>query len=206
AFACLSAARGELRRVILIGPSHHVRFDGVAVSRALAFETPLGPVPVDLDRVEKLLGSGRAIALEVAHVSEHALEVELPFLIETLGSFSIVPLVTGRAPAGEVADVLELAGAGEPDTLVVVSSDLSHYHSDDVAKAMDRETARSIEHLRPLTTDRACGHVAINGLIELARRRALSLRAIDVRTSADTVGDPTRVVGYGAFAAFPRED
>jgi AmmeMemoRadiSam system protein B len=201
AFARLGSLRGVIRRVVLIGPSHHVAFRGLAVPSADAFETPLGEVPVDRAAVDRLLSLRQVVERDDAHAREHSLEVQLPFLQEALGTFALVPLAAGDASAEEVAEVLERL-VDEPATLVVVSSDLSHYHDYETARRMDARTSRAIESLdpEPLDGESACGCVGMRGLLVLARRRGLSARTLDLRSSGDTAGSRGQVVGYGAYA------
>jgi hypothetical protein len=200
AYARLAALRGRVRRVVLIGPSHHVAFRGLAVPSAAAFATPLGDVPVDRAALRRLLALPQVVERDDAHAREHSLEVQLPFLQEVLGSFDLVPLAAGEASAEEVAEVLELL-ADEPGTLVVVSTDLSHYHDYATARRLDAATSRAIEELRPdaLGWESACGRVGLGGLLLLARRRGLEARTLDLRSSGDTAGGRDRVVGYGAY-------
>jgi len=200
AFARLAPLRGQIRRVVLIGPSHQVAFHGLAVPSADAFATPLGEVPVDRAAVQRLLALRQVVERDDAHAHEHSLEVQLPFLQEVLGEFALVPLAAGDASAEEVAEVLELL-FDEPGTLVVVSTDLSHYHDYATARRMDAATSRAIEALRPeaLDWESACGRVGVRGLLVLARRRGLSLRTLDLRNSGDTAGPRDQVVGYGAY-------
>lgn len=200
AYARLLALRGQIRRVVLIGPSHHVALRGLAVPSAAAFATPLGDVPVDRAAVERLLELPQVTQRDDAHAREHSLEVQLPFLQEVLGPFSLVPLVAGDASAEEVAEALELL-FDEPGTLVVVSSDLSHYHDYATARRLDAATSRAIEALEPheLDWESACGRVGVGGLLVLARRRGLTARTLDLRSSGDTAGPRDRVVGYGAY-------
>jgi AmmeMemoRadiSam system protein B len=201
AFVRLAPAHARLSRVILIGPSHYEDFDGLAATRAEAFATPLGRVPVDTAALNHALALPQVDVFEGAHGPEHCLEVELPFLQTVLDEFSIVPLVVGRADPGEVAEVLELLWGGA-ETCVVVSSDLSHYLDQAAAQRRDRATADAIEALRSegLDPTSACGHRAIAGLLELARVRRMRADTLDLRTSGDTAGARDRVVGYGAFA------
>ncbi|HVR29364.1 MAG TPA: AmmeMemoRadiSam system protein B [Thermoanaerobaculia bacterium] len=200
AFRCAAARRAAIRRVVLVGPSHFVRFAGVASSGALAFETPLGTVEVDTIAQDALSALPFVTALPEAHAREHCLEVELPFLQEILGPFRIVPLVVGDATTEEVGRALELAWGGD-ETLVVVSSDLSHYHDYDTARTIDAATARAIEELRfaDIEPEHACGSLAIRGLLWVARRKGLRAATLDLRSSGDTAGPRHEVVGYGAW-------
>lgn len=200
ALSLLGPARGALRRVVLIGPAHYVPLRGLAVSAADAFETPLGLLEVDDEARSGALAAPQVQLDDAPHEPEHSLEVELPILQRLLGRFSILPLVTGRASPGEVADVLDAVWGG-PDTAVVCSSDLSHYHDHDTATSLDRRTAaaivdRDVDAVGPRD---ACGSVAVRGLLEAARRRDLAVRLLDLRTSHDAGGPRDRVVGYGAF-------
>ena len=188
-----------IRRVVLLGPSHHVPFDGIAVSRAEAYATPLGTVPLDGPAIERILDLPHVLLLEQAHGPEHSLEVHLPFLQVALGDFSLVPLVIGRAGPDAIADVLELFWTDDA-SLIVVSSDLSHYLSYEDARTVDAATASAImDRNDALTGEQACGCNGINGLMRLARRHGLKVRELDRRTSGDTAGPRDHVVGYGAW-------
>lgn len=200
AYARLKKARGLITRVVLMGPSHRVAFRGLAVSRADTFVTPLGDIPVDRKAVQTILQLPFVEYIEQAHTYEHSLEVHLPFLQEVLGDFALVPIVAGEATPEQVGEVLEvLWGGGE--TLIVISSDLSHYHDYATAQQMDKSTSQLIEHLQyeQLAYDSACGKVPVSGLLNLARKKSLSISTIDLRNSGDTAGDKSRVVGYGAY-------
>jgi len=181
-------------RVVLLGPSHFVSLRGVALPDARAMMTPLGVLPVE----ELPLPQDGA-----AHEREHSLEVELPFLQVTLRTFSLVPLVVGDADPDEVADRLEPLWGG-PETLVVISSDLSHYRPYEDAVRVDAATAKEILALGRLTHDEACGADPVNGLLRVAKRRGLRAELLDLRNSGDTAGDKSRVVGYGAFAFYEK--
>jgi AmmeMemoRadiSam system protein B len=200
-FIRLGPAHERVRRVILIGPSHYADFEGLAATRARAFATPLGEVRVEEEALDELDGMPQVRVFEEAHGPEHALEVELPFLQAVLDEFSIVPLLVGRADAGEVGEVLDRLWGG-PETCVVVSSDLSHYLDQTAARQKDRATAEAIMGLdtRALDATSACGYRAIAGLLEVVRARGLRGETIALRTSADAGGTRDRVVGYGAFA------
>ncbi len=200
AYACLAAVRSSIRRVVLLGPSHRVPLRGIAVSDCAAFRTPLGDVPVDRAAVESLLDLPQVVRLEAAHAQEHSLEVHLPFLQLTLEHFELVPLVAGEASPDEVAEVLERLWGG-PETLIVISSDLSHYHGYEPARRMDRATSQAIEALAPerIGYEDACGRVPISGLLRSARRHDLDATTVDLRNSGDTAGPRDRVVGYGAY-------
>jgi MEMO1 family protein len=201
AFAQLRPAADEIKRVLLVGPSHFVAFQGLAASSARAFATPLGEASVDTASVREILHLHQVQVFDAAHRNEHSLEVQLPFLQVVLKEFSIVPLVVSDATAEEVAEVLQVLWGG-PETAVVISSDLSHYLSPACARQVDRETASAIEAMEGdrLRREHACGRLPICGLLDAARQRGLSCRALDLRNSADTGGPRQQVVGYGAFA------
>ena len=198
AYARLSRYRDIYTRVVLLGPCHRVPVAGMALSAAEAFRTPLGDVPVDRDALALLEGKGVKV-FESSHQYEHSLEVHLPFLQTVLGEFSIVPLVVGEATPQAVARLLETLWAG-PETLIVVSTDLSHYLDYDTARAQDRETCRRIEHLDTrIDHDDACGATPLRGLLLAAKRRGMRVKTLDLCNSGDTGGDRDFVVGYGAW-------
>jgi len=200
AFRCFAGDAPQIRRIILMGPAHRLPVRGVALAGQEAFETPLGKVPVDSEMVGQISDMPQVSVNPAAHAPEHCLEVELPFLQQVLGEFSILPLLVSSATAEEIAEVLERLWGG-PETRIVISSDLSHYLTYETARQTDRETAQQVVELDGrLEEHRACGAVAINGLMEAARRHGLIPRLLDLRNSGDTAGDRTRVVGYGAFA------
>src|SRR5207249_594525 len=203
AHARFEPARDVIKRVILIGPSHYASFSGLAVSSVEAFLTPLGRVSLDRESIARILSLPQVMVFDEAHELEHCLEVELPFLQMSLDEFEIVPLLAGEATDVEIAETLDVLWNG-PETRIVVSSDLSHYHDYANAATIDEATARLIETLRAdeLDEDRACGFRAIRGLLHLAARHALNPRCIDLRNSGDTAGGRERVVGYGAFTFF----
>jgi MEMO1 family protein len=203
AYAALRAAEGRVRRVVLFGPAHRVRVRGLALPEAEAFETPLGAVPIDKEALAQI---SWVPASAFSHAKEHSLEVQLPFLMRTLGRFSLVPLVVGDASLEEVTIVLEALWGG-PETLVVVSSDLSHYLPYTLARSVDAETAQRILKLGPgpLDHEQACGATPLNGLLAQARRRKLRSRLLDLRSSGDTAGGRGEVIGYGAFAFYEQE-
>ena len=192
--------RTGIERVVVLGPSHFVPFRGLAVTEAGAFATPLGEVRVDRGGCEVAASAEAVRRSDVPHGPEHSLEVHLPFLQTVLGDVGIVPLVVGDAGPREVADVL--GPLWDDGTLVVVSSDLSHYLDYETAVAVDRRTADAIVALDAAAVgDRdACGSRPIRGLLVAAREREMAARLLDLRNSGDTAGDRSRVVGYGAFA------
>jgi MEMO1 family protein len=200
AYARLRQAKHQITRVVIIGPSHRVAFRGLAVSGAETFSTPLGNILVDEEAVQLVAQLPFVQYMDQAHALEHSLEVQLPFLQETLGAFKIVPIVAGDASPEQVAQVIETLWGGD-ETLIVISSDLSHYHDYPTAKKLDQLTSGRIENLQYelLTPELACGKVAVSGLLKVARDQSLSVKAIDLRNSGDTAGDKSRVVGYGAY-------
>ena len=200
AYARLKKAHDRITRVVLIGPSHRVAFRGLAVSRAETFTTPLGDVHVDQTAVQAIVRLPFVEYIEQAHTYEHSLEVHLPFLQEVLDNFEIVPIVAGDASPEQVSQVLDALWGGD-ETLIVISSDLSHYHDYVTAQQMDKSTSQTIEQLQyeRLASESACGKVPVSGLLKLARKKSLSITTIDLRNSGDTAGDKARVVGYGAY-------
>jgi AmmeMemoRadiSam system protein B len=200
AYRRIQSLAPQITRVILLGPSHRVPFYGIAASSANQFATPLGLIPLDRKLIEQLLDKHLVKLLDEAHSQEHSLEVHLPFLQKTLGNFSLVPLVVGDADPEAVARVLEACWGGE-ETLIVISSDLSHYHDYNTAQRMDQATSHAIETLsmEDIHYDDACGRNPVNGLLQLARQKGLHARTLDLRNSGDTAGPRDQVVGYGAY-------
>ena len=203
AYRSLAAVRERVRRVVLLGPCHRVAVRGLALPGVDAFDTPLGRVLLDVDAIRALAGLPQVVVSPAAHAREHSLEVQLPFLQRWLADFTLVPLAVGDASAAEVAEVIERLWGGE-ETLVVVSSDLSHYHRYDDARAIDAATVRAIlAGDTGLDHEQACGATPIAGLLEVVRRRGLEPQLLDLRNSGDTAGDRSRVVGYAAIAFCP---
>jgi len=200
AYARLAGVRDTIRRVVLVGPTHWVRIKGLAASSARGFETPLGTVPLDGPALNTVLDLPGIQVSDTAHAEEHSLEVQLPFLQEVLSDFRLVPLVVGEAATHEVARILDaLWGGGE--TLVVISSDLSHFHDYDSACRLDRSATKAIEGLRPeaLGGTQACGARPIRGLLAAAPDRGLKTTTVALQNSGDVTGTSDRVVGYGAY-------
>ncbi|MEW6302614.1 MAG: AmmeMemoRadiSam system protein B [Verrucomicrobiota bacterium] len=187
-----------IRRIVVLGPSHWVGFDGIALPAANSFGTPLGTVTLDLEAIERLRALPFVRVFDAAHDREHSIEVELPFLQQTLEAFKLVPLVVGQAAETEVQQVIDLLWNG-PETRFVLSSDLSHYHDYETATRLDRATTDDIEAGRSVNVTQACGHLPISGFLRSAQARGLRARAIDLRNSGDTAGPREEVVGYGAF-------
>lgn len=209
AYARLRSLRPSVRRVVLIGPTHRVPFQGLALPGIAAYRTPLGDVPVDVPALGLLRALSGVRDFPQAHGTEHSLEIQLPFLQRVFAGFSLVPILVGDATADAVARALDtLWGGGE--TFIVVSSDLSHHKPYLVARNSDRRTAEAIEQLdeRGIGPEEACGYVAIAGLLRAAKARGLAAERLDLRNSDDTVGSGGRggggdVVGYGAWAFAP---
>ncbi|RDE24140.1 AmmeMemoRadiSam system protein B [Motiliproteus coralliicola] len=200
AYNLLAPLADNIQRIVLLGPAHRVPLQGVALSGADHFETPLGKVEVDGEVVAQLARVPGVSVNDEAHRLEHCLEVQLPFLQQLLAQFRIVPLVVGRTPASLVADLLEQLW-DLPNTLVLFSSDLSHYLDYPEAQRRDHATSNQICQLEgELSGEQACGCHGLNGLLQLGRRRHLQIDLLDLRNSGDTAGDRQRVVGYGAFA------
>jgi MEMO1 family protein len=204
AFAMLRNSAPTINRVVLIGPAHYVPVRGIATPTVDAFETPLGHIPVDQDALAAVADLPFVVQSDAAHTPEHALEVELPFLQTLLASFEVVPLVVGDSLPLEVALVLRRLWGG-PETLILVSSDLSHYHDYETARRLDTATALAIERNEwtGLGPDQACGFLAMAGLLVEAERRGLKARRLMLSNSGDAAGSRERVVGYGAWMLAP---
>lgn len=199
AYAKLIPVRNTIKRVILLGPAHRVYVRGLALPDVESFATPLGMVVLDKQAMAKLHGMSQVAVSAAAHAQEHSLEVQLPFLQSVLDDFTLVPLVVGDASPAEVAEVLDVLWGGE-ETLIVVSSDLSHYLSYTQAQQVDRLTVDKILKLQDtLTHQQACGGAVVNGLIFAAREHHLAPLLVDMCNSGDTSGDKSRVVGYASF-------
>jgi AmmeMemoRadiSam system protein B len=206
AYASLTGVAERISRVVLLGPSHRVPFYGLASSEADIFRTPLGDIPIDRKTIQALQALPQVVQLEAAHAQEHSLEVQLPFLQTTLHQFELVPLVVGDATGEQVAEVLAQAWGGD-ETLIVISSDLSHYHDYLTAQRMDEATSEAILKLNPegLQYEDACGRIPVQGLLLQAKRLGLQGELVDLRNSGDTAGSKDQVVGYGAYAFFGSE-
>jgi len=199
-YALLAAARHNVERVVLLGPAHYVAFTGLALPEADAFASPLGEVRLDPRGPELLSHLHQVIGYGEAHAPEHSLEVQLPFIQRVLGDVALLPLLVGDASPHEVAEVLEACWGG-PETLVLISSDLSHYLPYDLARERDAEAVQHILDFDwPLPDRSACGARAVNGLLALAPGHGLESRLVDCRNSGDTAGDHARVVGYASVS------
>jgi AmmeMemoRadiSam system protein B len=202
AYRTLEPVARLLQRIVLLGPSHREWFRGLAVPRAQAFATPLGLSRIDPVAVDRLTRLPAVVVADAPHAREHSLEVQLPFLQRLLPNAEIVPIVVGEATPAEAEAIIDALWGG-PETVIVVSSDLSHYHPYEEARALDTETAEAILDARAaLTGEEACGCIPVNGLLRAARRRGLRVELLDLRNSGDTAGDRDRVVGYGAFGFY----
>lgn len=200
AYAALKDTAPRIRRVVLLGPTHRVAVRGLALPGADAFATPLGDIPLDLDAIQRIAHLPQVSVSARAHAQEHSLEVQLPFLQTVLGEFKLLPLAVGMTSAEEVAEVLETVWGGE-ETLIVISSDLSHYLPYDMAQRVDSATSQTILKMATeITHDHACGATPINGLLLVAQRHHLKPHLLDLRNSGDTAGPRDGVVGYAAFA------
>lgn len=202
AYTRLLPARGAVSRVVLLGPAHFVPLRGIAATGYDSWHTPLGDIPVEAASRDRALALDGVFVDNQAHAREHSLEVHLPFLQAVLGEFALVPFAVGHTRPEQVAGLLTEMWGGE-ETVVVVSSDLSHYHDHRTATERDRATASAIEALDPdgVGLEAACGVYPVRGLLVAARARGLRIETIDLRTSGDTAGPRDRVVGYGAFVA-----
>ncbi|MDH4150795.1 MAG: AmmeMemoRadiSam system protein B [Betaproteobacteria bacterium] len=200
AYALLQPLRSRIHRVVLLGPTHRVAVRGLALPDVDSFRTPLGDIPLDRPAMAALRDLPQVVISDAAHAREHSLEVHLPFLQTVLGDFTLIPLAVGDASAAEVAQVLRRLWGGD-ETLVIISSDLSHFHRYADAQALDRSTAAAILELRTdLDHAQACGATPVCGLTLLARELGLESELIDLCNSGDTCGDKDRVVGYASFA------
>lgn len=192
--------KNKIKRVVLLGPSHRVAFTGLAVPESDVFNTPLGNIQIDKNAIQLISDLPQVIVSDEAHREEHSLEVQLPFLQEVLEDFTLIPLVVGDAERYEVAEVINKLW-GDEHTLIVISSDLSHYHNYNEAKKLDHATSDAIINLKPdlIGYEDACGRNGLKGLMTVVEEKALSIDILDLRNSGDTAGDKNRVVGYGAY-------
>ncbi|OGT35777.1 MAG: hypothetical protein A2W28_01720 [Gammaproteobacteria bacterium RBG_16_51_14] len=200
AYASLIPARDQIKRVVLLGPAHRVYLQGLALSSATHFATPFGNIPVDQSVCSKLQQLEQVTVMDGAHALEHSLEVHLPFLQTILADFSLIPLVVGNATPASVAEVLDMVWGGS-ETLIIISSDLSHYHDYETARRLDAATTDSIQslELEAIGPEQACGYMPVRGLLYLAKQKNMQVRTLDLRNSGDTAGTHDRVVGYGAY-------
>src|SRR5688500_472771 len=198
----LAPARGTVRRVVLLGPVHRVAVKGLAVPSARAFATPLGVVRVDSEALREARKLPQVVTSDPAHALEHSLEVQLPFLQKTLGEFAVAPFAVGTASVQEVGEVIERLWGG-PETLIVVSTDLSHYHSYEQAREIDGATiTRIVSFATDIHHEEACGATPLNGLLFTSKKKSLSVKLLSACNSGDTAGGKGQVVGYSAFALY----
>ena|SRR3989339_2127155 len=206
AYAVLKKTK-HIKKVVVIAPSHRHYFEGIAVTCADIFETPLGNIPMDQTACQQLKRQFNFVqCTEEAFNQEHALEVQLPFLQKTLKNFELVPLIVGQATCKQVAEVLDFLWNSD-ETFIVISSDLSHYHPYVVANQIDHATSEAIENLLPekISEEQACGRLGILGLLKIAKEKGLKAKCVCLCNSGDTAGDRDRVVGYGAFHFYADE-
>ena len=201
AYRSLQGRCSHVKRVVLVGPAHTMRIRGLATLSVDALASPLGNVDVEQEAIKKLSSLPQVHINDAAHAQEHGLEVHLPFLQTILDSFTIVPFVVGEATGAEVAEVLSMLW-GSDETLIVISSDLSHFYDYETAVKLDTQTAEAIVRQQPdkLAYGSACGRLPIQGLLHQAKKYQLTAQQLDLRNSGDTAGSKDRVVGYGAFA------
>jgi AmmeMemoRadiSam system protein B len=200
AYTLLVPGRDKIRRVVLFGPAHRVYLEGMAVPTVDAFSTPLGEIPLDRHGIQTLLKLRGVVESDQAHELEHSLEVQLPFLQTVLDEFTLLPVVVGNCPPQQVASAID-ALCNDPDTLLLVSTDLSHFHPYDEARLLDSQTcAKILSRETALGGEEACGAHALNGLMSCQTIRELDIGLIEYCNSGDTAGDRQRVVGYGAFS------
>lgn len=199
AYARLEAVQNTIKRVVLLGPVHRFPVRGLALPGVEAFATPLGEVPIDRDAAAAIKNMPQVVVSPDAHAPEHSLEVQLPFLQSMLDDFKLLPLAVGDATPAEVAEVLDILWGG-PETLIVISSDLSHFLPYQTAQVVDGQTVQDIMNLQhTLNHEQACGGTPVNGLLLAAKRHHLQPHLLDLRNSGDTAGDKNRVVGYASF-------
>ena len=198
----LAAARGSVKRVVLLGPTHRVAVKGLAIPSSGAFATPLGTVRIDAPALAAVRDLPQVVLSDAAHAMEHSLEVQLPFLQNVLGDFALAPFAVGMASAAEVAQVLERLWGGA-ETLIVISTDLSHYHAYEQARAIDRATIMRIASFATdIDHEEACGATPLNGFLQFSKQKGLSLRLLAACNSGDTAGGKGQVVGYSAFGLY----
>ncbi len=200
AYATLAEVADRIKRVVLLGPAHRVAFNGVAMSACDSFVTPLGSVSIDHSNDDQLIQLPQVCIYDEAHVTEHSIEVHLPFLQSLFDEFKLIPLVVGNSNAEKVAEVIDLLWGG-PETLIVVSTDLSHFHDYQTAQRIDQVTTDAIERMafEEINFQQACGRLPVSGLLLSARNRGMRVSTLDLRNSGDTTGTHDRVVGYGAY-------
>jgi MEMO1 family protein len=200
AYACLKKAQQKISKVVILAPAHRYPVAKLAATNVDVYTTPLGNINVDKNNVKKIMHLPQIDLNEEAFAQEHAIEVQLPFLQIALGNFELTPILVGNANVVDVVAVLQKVWGGE-ETLIVISSDLSHYYDYETAKTLDNDAATAIVNLKPsnLKDEQACGYIPIKGLLAAAANYNLQATLVDLRNSGDTAGPKTEVVGYGAF-------
>jgi len=202
AYRLLEQNKNQFKRVLLLGPAHRVLLEGAAFPEMVAFETPLGEITLDKELIEKILAEFSWISVsDKAHAEEHCLEVQLPFLQETLGEFKLLPLVVGDAKTELLAALIQQFSK-DHETLIVISTDLSHFHDYETAREIDGRTANAIELLEQnrISTEDACGAYPLRGALLAASQNQWKVHRLGLCNSGDTAGERGRVVGYGAWA------
>lgn len=200
AFRLLEPLAAHIHKVVLLGPSHRMPLTGIATTAHQQFYTPLGAISIDQPMLATVSQLSYVHKLDTAHQWEHSLEIQLPFLQIVLQEFTLLPLVVGKTTPHQVAELLATIWGGR-ETLIVVSSDLSHSHQYLEARQIDRDTTDQIEQLSTdLKSEQACGHYAVNGLLQMAAQRLLYVTTLNSRNSGDTTGELKHVVGFGAYA------
>ncbi|ARN75998.1 AmmeMemoRadiSam system protein B [Oceanicoccus sagamiensis] len=201
AFSALGPKASTIKRVVMVGPAHRVKLRGLAISDVQYFRTPLGDIPIDQEANSACLNLPEVQIMDSAHWQEHSLEVQLPFLQAVLEDFSLVPVIVGDSTSAEVQALLDLLWGG-PETLIVISSDLSHFHDYSTAQYIDRSTCEAIEHfdLDHIDLKQACGSIGLKALLQAAKHRNMQVHTLGLCNSGDTSGDQERVVGYGSWA------
>lgn len=201
AYVTLDEIADSIKRVVLIGPAHRVRLRGLAISDVQYFRTPLGDIPIDRQATTELLKLPQVQVMDAAHWQEHSLEVQLPFLQVALKEFAVVPIVVGDASPTEVDEVIDRLWGG-PETLIVISSDLSHFLDYDSAQYIDRATCEAVEHFQfdAIDFNQACGCIGVKALLRVAKRKGMQVHTLGMCNSGDQTGDSERVVGYGSWA------
>ena len=207
AYACLVKAKEVIKRVVLLGPAHRCPFSGITITEAEYFATPLGRIPIDHKAIAEIISLPQIQIVEQAYHQENSLEVQLPFLQELLNDFTLIPLLTGAVSVQEGVEVLN-ALWGDKETLIVISSDLSHYYDYKTASQMDQATMQAILNLEPekIAYEQACGGMPIKILLSCVRSKRLDVSLIDLKNSGDTIGNKAQVVGYGAVHFYDREE
>ncbi len=203
AYAMLKQFASKIKKVVIVGPCHRVWLRGTAIPNDEYFATPFGKIPVDKESLSKIIALDQVSVSDIPHENEHSIEVQLPFLQKILFDFKIVPLVYGNIDENELAEVIETLWGGE-ETIIIVSSDLSHFLDYDSAVICDKKTSDAVENLMPelIESDMACGSIAIKAILNIAKRKNLSAKTLKLCNSGDTAGNKDRVVGYGAYAIY----